>query len=300
VIDRTTKLRWRRRYRQSRQQVEGLGAQADEHLETHFIKRISRLPEVRRFIFTWIAFILLLIVGVIFQARALESSYLTLQPAAGGTYAEGMVGNFTNANPLYASNTVDSSVSRLVFSGLLKYNQNNQLVGDLAERWQVDERGLHYTVRLRPNLVWQDGHPLTADDIVFTYQTIQNPDAKSPLANSWQNITITATDARTIEFILPNALSSFAYGLTNGIVPKHLLSGIPAAQLRSVAFNTVSPIGSGPFKWQAIEIHGDTPEERIQRIGFTANPSYHGGKPKLAAFVINTFHEGAAISSYCR
>jgi peptide/nickel transport system substrate-binding protein len=201
-----------------------------------------------------------------------------------------VLGSFTNANPLYATNSVDSSVAHLVFAGLLKYDQNNQLVGDLAKDWSSDSRGAVYTVHLRPKLVWQDGVPLTSDDVLFTYQTIQNADAESPLANSWKGITVSAPDPLTVVFKLPNTLSSFPYSMTNGIAPKHLLAGVAMGQLRSVSFNTASPVGAGPFKWSAIEVKGDTPEQREERIGLVPNESYYGGKPKLSQFIIRAFH----------
>ncbi len=291
MIDRTTRLRWRRRVRRSRRQVEDMGTQAEEHLDRHLFKRLNRFINVRRFIATWIAFMLLLIGGVFMQIRGLGKHYLAAQPAPGGIYVEGILGSFTNANPLYANNSVDSSVSRLVFASLLKYDQNHQLVGDLADSYTSDERGSTYTVHLRPDLKWQDGEPLTADDVVFTYQSIQNPDAQSPFASSWRGITISAKDKQTVVFVLPNALSAFPYSLTTGIVPKHLLSGIPITQLRSVNFNVTKPIGSGPFKWEAIEVKGDTPETREQQIALVPYEDYHAGKAKLSKFIVRSFHD---------
>jgi peptide/nickel transport system substrate-binding protein len=295
MIDRTTKLRWRRRVRHSKRQVEDLGVQAEEQLERHFIKRLHRLWEVRRFVLTWLILLTLLITGVVFQNRQLSSHYQSLQPVPGGSFTEGIIGAFTNANPLYASGAVDASVSKLVFAGLMKYDQADRLVGDLAEKWTVDDRGLHYTVTLRPDLVWQDGHALTADDVVFTYQTIQNPDAKSPFLGSWQGIKVEAKDARTIEFTLPNVLASFPYSLTNGIVPKHLLDNIPPTQLRSVRFNTAKPIGAGPFAWETIEVNGDTPETREEQVGLVPNEHYHAGRPKLDHFTIRSFRSEEAM-----
>jgi len=291
MIDRSTKLRWRRRFRRSRRQVEDLGQQAEEQLERHLMKRISRLAQVRRFVVTWVFLLTLLGGGVIFQIQALSGYYQHLQPAPGGTFTEGVLGSFTNANPLYATGAVDSAVSRLVFAGLMRYDQSNQLVTDLAENWTVDEKGTVYTITLRKNLAWHDGKPLTANDVVFTYQVIQNADAKSPLASSWQGVKIEALDDRTVVFSLPNALIAFPYSLTNGIVPRHLLEGIPMSQLRSVNFNTLRPIGSGPFRWDAIEVIGSTPEDREQRIALLAYENYHLGKPKLNRFVVRSFHD---------
>ncbi len=295
MFRRTTKLRWRRRFRRSKKQVEDIGFQAEEHLEQHLFKRLSRLSQVRRFVICWLLLVALLAGMTLYQTSNLEKHYLSLQPAAGGTFVEGIQGAFTNANPLYATNSVDAAVSRLVFASLFKYNQNNNLVGDLAKSWSTDKRGTTYTVTLKDNLSWQDSKPLTAADVVFTYKTIQNPDAKSPLSTGWRNVQIKAKSRHVIIFKLPSALSSFPHALTNGIVPKHLLSGIPMAQLRGVAFNTSAPVGAGPFKWNAIENKGDSPDKRIQRIGLSANEDYHSGKPQLSGFVINVFRESKTM-----
>jgi peptide/nickel transport system substrate-binding protein len=276
-----------------------MGQQAEDNLDRHFFRRIGRLADVRRFVASWVVLVLILITGLIVQTIVLGNYYQSLQPVSGGIFNEGELGSFTNASPLYATGLVDSSVSRLIFASLLKTNQNNKLVGDLAEKWLVDNRAVTFTVQLRKNLFWHDGQPLTADDVVFTYQTIQNPDAKSPLFSSWQGIKITAKDKRTIVFTLPNALSSFPYSLTNGIVPKHVLESVPASQLRSVRFNTTNPIGAGPFSLEKIEVTGDTPETREEKIGLKAFDEYYAGRPKLDFITIHSFRdEKHMIDSY--
>jgi peptide/nickel transport system substrate-binding protein len=281
-----------------RRQVEELGAQAEHRLEEDFFKRLERLGNVKRFVISWTLLLVLLIGSVVAQTRNLSTYYQDLVPVPGGTYTEGIVGSFTNANPLYATDIVDSSVSKLIFAGLLTYDQHNQLAGDLADTWAVNSAGTVYTVHLRPNLSWQDGVPLTADDVVFTYRVIQTPDARSPLNNSWRGIKVTATDARTVTFTLPNPLASFPYSLTNGLVPKHLLGSVPMADMRSSAFNTSRPVGAGPFQWQAIELQGggsvDTREEHILLRPFTG---YHAGRAKLSSFVIRTFRSQEQLVS---
>src|SRR5882762_4510422 len=126
MIDRSTRLRWRRRFRSRKRQVEDMSYQAEEHLERHFFRRVGRLGQVRRFIAVWVLLLVLIIGIVIVQMRALSGYYLAPEPIAGGTYTEGILGSFTNANPLYAVGSVDSSVSHLVFAGLFKYDQKNR------------------------------------------------------------------------------------------------------------------------------------------------------------------------------
>jgi peptide/nickel transport system substrate-binding protein len=294
MVDRATKLRWRRRFRRSRKQVENIGEQAEQQLEEHLVGRLGRLWQVKRFLFAWTLLIILLISTLVVQTRGLGAYYQTLQPIPGGTFTEGILGNFTTTNPLYASGSVDSSVSRLIFSGLFKYNDQNQLTGDLAQSWAVNDRGNVYTVVLKPNLKWQDGQPLTAADVVFTYQTIQNPDAQSPLFNSWQGVKVAAPDARTVTFTLPQALSSFPYSMVNGIIPQHILKKVLPTQLRSIAFDTNAPVGAGPFTWKAIEVVGDG-DSREERVAMVPNPYYAGGQPKLDGFIVRAFHSDESL-----
>lgn len=299
MIDRRTKLRWRRVMRRRQRQVAEIGATTEQNLERHLIRRLIRLPKVQRFLLGWVGLLVVIAVGTVLQTRALGTKYQTVQPKAGGTYTEGMIGTFTNANPLYASSSIDSSVSRLVFAGLLKYDQNNQLVGDLAESWAVGPNERVYTVKLKQNLYWHDGYALTAEDVVFTYKTIQNPESKSYLYPSWQNIKIEAKDSQTIVFTLPNSLTSFAHSLTTGIVPEHSLKNVQPSQLRSNSFNNQTPIGSGPFSFSKVEVVGSTPDKRQERVALNAYERYHGGKPHIDNFVFRTYpDEQTLVKAY--
>jgi peptide/nickel transport system substrate-binding protein len=291
MIDRKTKLRWRRRVRRSKLQAVDTAQAAEVHIERHFIYRLGRLWSVRRFIASWFAILIVLGAGVILQVQALSPLYQSVQPIPGGTYQEGIVGSFTNANPLYATGPVDSTVSQLVFSGLLRYDKNGKLTGDLAESWKTDRSGRVYTVTLRKNLVWHDGAPLTADDVLFTYDSIKNPDTRSPLNSSWNEIALTKKDDRTIIFTLPGSFIAFPHYMTNGIVPEHILSGVPANQMRSVPFNTVSPVGSGPFRWEELEVVGGTADTREERIALTAFNRYALGRPEIDRFVLRSFRD---------
>ena len=290
MVKRTTKFKWRRRFRRKQQQVEKLGSQADVHIERHLLRRFNRFLGVRRFVASWLLLFIFLIGGTILQTRALSRYYQTLEPGTGGVYAEGIYGTFTNANPIYASSRVDTSVARLVFSSLMRYDSSNKLVGDLAQSVDVDDTGSIYTVTLRTDALWHDGVTVSADDVVFTYKTIQKSDAKSPLFSNWKNVKITKTSKNKVKFELPLALASFPHSLTNGIVPRHKLQGIDPTQLRSASFNTVTPVGSGPFKWSAVEVGGDGVDNREERIGLVANNGYYHGAPKLERFNLRVFH----------
>jgi peptide/nickel transport system substrate-binding protein len=290
------KLRLRRRIRHGQHQVADIGAYTEAGLERHLFRRLSNLNKVWRFIAAWLLLVIILVGGMIVQITRLGHYYQTLQPVAGGIYSEGVLGNFTNANPIYATSEVDTTVSRLVFAGLLTYDEKNRLTGDLARSWEADATGTLYTVHLKPNLTWHDGKPLTADDVVFTFKAIQNPDAQSPLAGSWQGVTVTKKDAYTVLFQLTNPLAAFPYSLTTGIIPAKAFQGSPATSWRSLDFNSLHPIGAGPFKWDALQVKGVKREDKEVLIALNPFDKYTLGQPKLSSFVVHAFNDEEALA----
>lgn len=281
--------RFQRRIDDSQRQVGEFGKQTERQIERLVFKRFNRLVAVRKFVIIWCLLLIGMISGVLVQIYTLSGFYQTIQPVPGGIYSEGVLGTFTTANPLYATSDIDSTVSHLIFNGLFKYNRHNQLVGDLASRYTVNSQGTSYTVYLKPHITWQDGQPLTSKDVVFTYHLIQDPDVQSPLLSSWQGIKISAPTSSTIVFTLPDVLASFPDTMINGIVPQHLLANVAPASLRSADFNTAQPIGSGPFKWQAINVNGSDPNNAQEQIVLLPFSNYLGGKPKLQAFFVHSY-----------
>jgi len=287
---RLIRLRFHRRLRRGQKQVEGLGVQAEKHIERHLFGRFGRLKPVRRFLISWIGLMLILIAAVVAQNISLSGYYQQLRTVPGGIYNEGVKGRFTTSDPLFAANDADLTASRLVFAGLFTYDQQGHLTGELARDYVADEHVLTYTVHLKPGLTWHDGQPLTSSDVVFTYRLIQNPDVRSPLEPSWRGIDVSAPDKLTVVFKLPGVLAPFAYNMTNGIVPQHLLAGVAPADLRTADFNTVHPVGAGPFAWQALQVKDDGDPSHYQvRIGLEPFAGYALGKPKLSKFTLQVF-----------
>jgi peptide/nickel transport system substrate-binding protein len=291
------RLRFRRHIRKSQKQVEELGSQAEQQLEQHFFNRFDRLLPVRRFIIGWVGLLILLIGGVLGQNLALSNYYQTLHTIPGGIYTEGVLGRFTNANPIYATSEADTTISRLVFASLFTADDQGTLNPELASGYSVNTKGTVYTVHLKPNLKWQDGQPLTSADVVFTYHAIQNPDALSPLQSSWEDVGVTAPDPLTVIFTLPDPLASFPYSLTNGIVPEHILASVPATDLRSADFNTIHMIGSGPFSLQGIQVSSNgNPNQDEEQIALVPFAGFTGGKPKLDKFIVDVYANQTALT----
>jgi peptide/nickel transport system substrate-binding protein len=255
-------------------------------LDKYFFKKIGKLFTGSRLISSWLFLVIIMIVVLSTQTYLLRDYYQTLSYLPGGSYSVGILGTFSTVNPIYASSEFDSAISRLIFAPLFSYNDKNQLIPALASSYSVNNLGNVYTVHLKKGLIWQDNYPITSQDVVFTYTTIQNPNAQSPLFSSWWGIKIKALGKYTVQFSLPDALASFPEQLTTGILPYHLLANVSPSELRSASFNTTNPIGSGPFRWQTISIIGNSPTNAIVNIRLSPFSHYWQGDPKLGSFSI--------------
>ncbi|MGE5298072.1 MAG: ABC transporter substrate-binding protein, partial [Acidobacteriaceae bacterium] len=176
------------------------------------------------------------------------------QPAYGGELTEGILGQPRFINPILAPATnVDSDVSRIFFSRLVKFDQNLNLVPDLAESLpQISADQKSYTFKLRQNLKWDDGKPLRADDIIYTVSLVQNEDYQSPLRTAWSRVRVEKIDDYTLSFKLPDISSPFITSIAQlGILPKHVWENIPAGNFPLSDIN-LSPVGSGPFSFREI------------------------------------------------
>lgn len=172
----------------------------------------------------------------------------TVEPAIGGEYIEGIIGTPKLINPILAqTNEVDEAIARLIFSGLLKQNDNT-LIPDLAKSYTVSADGLTYTFTLREDAFWHDSTPFSAEDVIFTIHAIQNPEYKSPLYNSLAGVQVLKINDYSVSFTLSQPFAPFPSLLTFGILPQHLFENIPAATAHLADFNLKRPIGTGPYK----------------------------------------------------
>ena len=119
-------------------------------------------------------------------------------------------------------------------------------MADLAQSWTVDPKGARWTFRLRSDARWQDGVPVTSEDVVYTVHVLQDPAYTGPLAAGWQGVTATAIDATTVQFDLAVPLGGFLQAATQPLLPAHLLAGVSVADLADAPFST-RPVGDGPF-----------------------------------------------------
>ncbi len=207
-------------------------------------------------------------------------------PAIGGIYREGIIGKPRRLNPLYAISDTERDLVEILFSGLMKYSPDGKIIPDLAEKYKKDETGKIYDFYLRENLFWSDGEPITADDIVFTIQALQNPAVKSPYAASWLEIEIEKINDRQVKFRLRNPYFPFLELATFGIIPKHIWQNVPFQNFPLAIYN-LKPISSGPFKLKETEIDD---LGYIESISLEKNPYYFGKGPFLEKIILS-FHD---------
>ena len=192
-------------------------------------------------------------------------------PKYGGVYREAILGQVKSVNPLFADNSATEDVNSLVFSGLTKINGEREIVADLAKSWDISSDKKTYTFTLKDNLKWQDGKPLSANDIAFTIGLVQNPDTRSPLAANWNGVKYEVVNDNTIRFILPSSYGNFLSNTTTGILPKHKLDKVKPSNIRSNEFNQ-KPIGSGPYKLDLLEVDSSS-------ITLKASENYYVHQP---------------------
>ena len=235
-----------------------------------------------------------------FLANCAKGSQVTVvQPAAGGVYVEGVLGYASLINPILTSgsaqtNTVSEDVAALVFEGLTALDDKGRVSPALATGWEATEGDTVFEFQLRRGVSWHDGAPFTAADVVFTIQAIQDPQFQGDpaLHALWRSVTVERVDDFTVRFTLTEPFPSFVYYTTIGLLPAHLLSDVPAADLPSTAFSTSQPIGTGLFTVDSV-----SPE----RVVLVANPTYWGGKPFLERVEFWSFgDEDALLASYER
>lgn len=272
-----------RRVRVRARKIEGATIR---HAHRFIISRWTNLRDVRRHALGWLLLAGLLVIATGLQLYWVQNAHSSTVPTEGGTYAEGVIGRLDTLNPIYASTQSERSSSYLVFSSLLRYDEKNNLESDLAERYSMSADGKTYTVSLRRDASWHDSKPVTAADVEFTLNLIKNPQARSYLYRTWQDVQVKALSRHEVQFTLPSAYAPFPHALTFGILPKHVLEKVSPARLREHPFNR-EPLGSGPFVFKSIQIINPDAD----RVVFQAerNEKYYRGNVKLQRFQIHTY-----------
>jgi peptide/nickel transport system substrate-binding protein len=231
----------------------------------------------------------ILLSGLVLSVN-LYSRHLISVPKSGGVYVEGLVGFPRHVNPLFsAANDVDRDITSLLFSSLFRHGLNGELSDDLGHVAQEGGDGLSYDISVRQGAKWHNGEPVTADDVVFTFNAIKNRDFESPLRTSFSGVSIEKKDDNTVRFILSEPYAAFINLLTFGILPASLWQDLDP---KNSKFADI-PVGSGPFVFKSLI--KDKRSGAVRAYTITRNDDYYGVKPYLDEIVFSFFpsHEEA-------
>jgi len=190
--------------------------------------------------------------------------------AYGDILVRGDIGDASNLIPLLASDSASHAVGGMVFNGLVKYDKNMNIVGDLAESWTISPNGLVITFKLRRNVLWHDGKPFTASDVLYTYRVTIDPKTPTAYAGDFLKVKKTEVlDDYTFRVIYDKPFAPALISWSSAILPRHLLEG------KDITKSPLSrhPVGTGPYKFKEW-IAG-------QKIVLVSNENYFEGRPYL-------------------
>ncbi len=195
-------------------------------------------------------------------------------PVYGDSLVEGTIGEASTLIPILASDSASHSVAGQIYNGLIKYDKNLQLVGDLAQSYQVAADGQTITFRLRKNVRWHDGAPFTARDVLYTYRVIIDPKTPTAYSEDFKQVaSVTAPDPFTVvvRYARPYAPALASWGVA--VLPAHLLEGQDITKSPLAR----KPVGTGPFRFKEW-VAG-------QKIVLEANRDYFEGRPYLDRYI---------------
>jgi len=203
----------------------------------------------------------------------------------GDSIIVGSIGDASNLIPMLSSDATSHEIAGLLINGLVKYDKNLNLVGDLARSWNISADGLTITFHLKKGVLWEDGKEFTAEDVIFGFKTITDPKTPTAYAGDFQMVKdISAPDKYTV---VVNYKEPFAPALGSWgnivVLPKHLLEG------KDLTTSPLSrkPISLGPYKFKEW-----TTQEKIV---LEANSGYFEGKPFLNSYIMRIIPDSATM-----
>ena len=220
----------------------------------------------------------------------------SLTPKKGGHVIEGNFTDIRTLNSTFSSDTASNQVIGLMFDGLLNYKKNGDLVPALASDLpKTSADGLTYTFKLRSGLKWSDGQPLTADDVVFTYQLMYDQtykDYASPRRGDLQTYiaSVTAPDPQTVVIQTKTVFAPFlANHALYGIVPKHVLGNLTGKEMNTADFNNGPSVTNGAFKF--------VKWDKGQQVTMARNDNYWAGPAYLDSYVYKVLPDSVAVTN---
>jgi peptide/nickel transport system substrate-binding protein len=188
-----------------------------------------------------------------------------------------------NLNPVFLSDLVSYTVSGLIFNGLTKFDKDMKITGDLAASWDILQGGREIVFHLKKGTLWHDGAELTADDVVFTYNTMVSPVTATHLSGVFGPVKeVKASDRYTVSVRYSKPYGSALESWTAGIIPKHVLQN---RDMRNMSFFDDAPIGTGPYRLKEWA--------RGQKLRLESFDGYHAGRPGIRNLIIRIIPDAA-------
>lgn len=255
-----------------------------EHIQENLIGRLPNAQRVRLLILEWCLLVIIIISLSLTQAFWYDQSYSTQAFVDGGTFIEGTTGKVNSLNPLFATSNSEEALSKLLFARLTTVDYSGHINTGLAKSVTPDATGKVWTLKLKDNLKWSDGEPITITDVAYTLSVIKDTSVNTIYASDFSDITVQVTDDAVV-FTLPNTYVDFPSVLDIPILPAHILADVPTSMLLEHNFNT-NPVGSGAFVFNAVQ-NANNDSEKI--IYLATNPNYYKGSSMLSSFAIHTY-----------
>jgi peptide/nickel transport system substrate-binding protein len=207
-----------------------------------------------------------------------ESSVGAGAPAHGDTFIEATIGDIAGLIPNITSDGASHDVGNMIYDGLVKADKDLNYVGAMAESWEFSPDCLELTWKLRRDIKWHDGHPFTAEDVLFTYQAMINP--KTPTAYKEDFLAVKSAeviDPYTFRVTYSRPLAKAVQSWAMWMLPKHLLERYVADGKLKESPENSRPVGTGPYRFQEWKSG--------EKVVLVSNNEYYEGRPYLGRIV---------------
>lgn len=202
----------------------------------------------------------------------------------GDAYVDASIGDARTLVPIMASDTASSGICSMLFNGLVKYDKDLNLVGDLARSWDISADGMEIVFHLREDARWQDGVPFSARDVEYTYQRLIDPAVRTPYGGDFERVrSLEAVDEHTVKVTYkePFAPALGSWGMY--MMPRHILE---REDLNTTPYAR-RPVGLGPYvfkRWKTQDV-----------IELAANPGYFEHRPFIDRYIYRIIPDEATI-----
>lgn len=214
----------------------------------------------------------------------------------GGHIVEGIISDIANVNPIFINDTASATIGGLAYAGLITVDAHGNLIPRMATSVPaVESDQVTYKATLRDGLKWSDGQPVTADDVVFTFELMFAPQYSAVTSRYRSQLTahlasVTAPDAKTVIFQTKGPYAPFPISfLPIGILPKHVWSTLAPAAINSSPMNQVPTVVNGfmvPVKW-----------DKGSQYQMKRNDLYYGGKTNLDSYFYKVVADGVQVAN---